>query len=129
MSKREGPWRAGRRKEPARRKWAITGLESALPRAPSVGGFESLPVPLCLPSPLRVAFIYIPVPRRQLAPSKDKGVVLPIFFLFCPKLFQRECPSRAHTVIKREGGLTPTVHYRTQRVDWTLASSPLGSWL
>lgn len=52
VSKREGPWRAGRRRDQPRRKWAITGLESALPRAPSVGGFRSLPLPLCLPNPL-----------------------------------------------------------------------------
>ena len=30
-------------------------------------------------NPLWLAFIYVPVPRRQLAQSKAKGAVLPIF--------------------------------------------------
>lgn len=55
LSEREGstesPSPKGRRNQP-RRKWAIIGLESALPRAPSVGGFGSLPMAPCLPSPL-----------------------------------------------------------------------------
>lgn len=78
--------------------------------------------------------MYALVPRRQLAQSEAKGVVLPIlFFLF---LFFAQSYSKGsvpagleHTVIKREGGVTLTVHYRTQRVDWISASSPLGSWL
>lgn len=109
-----------------RRKCTVTGLESPA-QSFFCGKLRSRPVPVSTPHPSLRQLLYVLVPRRQLA--LNKGAVGQGSH-FSPTAIPKGVSQQGtHTVIKREGRVTFSVHCRTQRVGWTAANSPqaLGS--